>query len=1086
MLQIFAPLMPEYTINIPQDPVALIAWVVWFGLLFFLILRSRQKGSLMNRNNLIWMAVLSLLILILTPFLGIPVNLDPGSHFDQSPALHLMFFAAVPWLVAGGILGVFPASLIAGVSGLLYAYLETHHIYTPLVFISMALVFTWSVRQRYRTTFYKFLRIPVFASLFTLITIAPLLFISELLTINDTFPMRIAIGLNRMPEMLVIYGGMLFVGGIVCILVAALFPGKWGSTARLSPSPGEKSLKISLLFRAVPILLVLLLLVFGLLWQVNVNTARRIIVDELVRTSELVSQGWSAFLNAGLITFEDLEESVLLSQNANLDISQTLSQGVHEDSFFDRITILSSQGEIITSHGKTSADDLYQVPEEIVNTSRLLANDEVQIMRASINSDDPKRTIHFLKIMPDETGQILWGYTNLSENRFSGTIMTAKRTLENNNGFGQIINKTGKVFFSSRTIESENLFTGATFSTPTFYETPTNDGSYLLRYYYPFSDGDWAVVSSAPAVVLFQNAWQNSWPIFLFGLGIFGIFTLFSVAGFSPILKDIKNISSDMEKLAKGSFDLNFSEATSRGEITQLFNQFQQLAGSLSNRFQRQADLISLNEQVSSKNNLQDSLNAIMEATLKGGADSVRIIVYDTLGMNQPVLMGKTFSLGNEKDLFAHLDQEIQTLVRAQGELIFYDYQVTRKLTQGNEQPYPSALLAFPMNWQNKDIGIFWAAYQEKSLTNEDIQYNRDLARKASIILAKANALGDAIGLKNHLENILDSIQDGILLLNENNRVIYHNLSAESILGQPSEQMIGSQITSMLKPPSVAEFIVTADQNVEPRDFTMDDGTICRVSVTNVEDTINGRIRAVIFRNITQSRKQALLKSEFVTTASHELRSPLTLIHGYAKLLRLAGNLNDQQETYINNIIEGVEDMKNLVQNLLDIGRLESGRTLEVNRTSASELSKKVFESMQPFAKQRNIHLDLALPDSPITLDADEIFLSQALKNLIENAIKFTKMGGDVTLAVRELEDNVVFSVKDTGIGIAPLDQRYLFEKFNHRGTPLGQESKGSGLGLAIVKSIAERHGGKVWFESQLAKGSTFYLEIPKKYGKNL
>jgi signal transduction histidine kinase len=225
-----------------------------------------------------------------------------------------------------------------------------------------------------------------------------------------------------------------------------------------------------------------------------------------------------------------------------------------------------------------------------------------------------------------------------------------------------------------------------------------------------------------------------------------------------------------------------------------------------------------------------------------------------------------------------------------------------------------------------------------------------------------------------------------------------------------------------------------------------------------------------------------MIKSEFVTTASHELRSPLTLVHGYAKLLRLTGNLNEQQDAYITNIISGIEEMKVLVLNLLDLGRLESGQLLQINRTSASTLAKRVYEDMLPFAKQKNIHLTLSVPDTPVEFDADQIFLGQALKNLIENAIKFTKMGGDVSLAVRKKEDRVLFIVKDNGMGIAPLDQRNLFQKFTRAGSSFGGQTQGSGLGLAIVKSITERHGGKVWFKSQLATGSTFYLEIPQKY----
>ncbi len=137
-------------------------------------------------------------------------------------------------------------------------------------------------------------------------------------------------------------------------------------------------------------------------------------------------------------------------------------------------------------------------------------------------------------------------------------------------------------------------------------------------------------------------------------------------------------------------------------------------------------------------------------------------------------------------------------------------------------------------------------------------------------------------------------------------------------------------------------------------------------------------------------------------------------------------------------------------------------------------------------AAQKRIGLDLDIPPHTTRMiQADLAFLQQALQNLVENAIKFTEPGGQVTVRVQERNERLVFVISDTGIGIAPVDQLRLFEKFYRGVRREARSQRGSGLGLAIVKSIAERHGGRTWVESQLGKGSHFYLEIPINQSAN-
>jgi signal transduction histidine kinase len=200
-------------------------------------------------------------------------------------------------------------------------------------------------------------------------------------------------------------------------------------------------------------------------------------------------------------------------------------------------------------------------------------------------------------------------------------------------------------------------------------------------------------------------------------------------------------------------------------------------------------------------------------------------------------------------------------------------------------------------------------------------------------------------------------------------------------------------------------------------------------------------------------------------------------------MLQMVGDLNDQQKGYVRKIVSGVENMTRLVNNLLDLGRIEAGIGLQIERVMVNEIAGEVINSLQLQAVQKDIRLsqELAGPNKNMVIEADRALIQQAMYNLIENAIKYTAVGGQVKVRLECRNGTVLLEIHDTGIGIAPLDLPHLFEKFYRSGRREAYQQRGTGLGLAIVKSIAERHGGRVWVDSQLGKGSVFSLEVPSE-----
>lgn len=228
-------------------------------------------------------------------------------------------------------------------------------------------------------------------------------------------------------------------------------------------------------------------------------------------------------------------------------------------------------------------------------------------------------------------------------------------------------------------------------------------------------------------------------------------------------------------------------------------------------------------------------------------------------------------------------------------------------------------------------------------------------------------------------------------------------------------------------------------------------------------------------------------KSEFLATMSHELRTPLNSIIGFSEVLSEGyfGQINDKQTKYLKNIFNSGKHLLNIINNILDIAKVESGKMqLYKEKIYVKDIVDEMISAMQHLAASKEVVLKLRADPQFMAVQADKAKLRQILFNLIGNAIKFTETGGSVTVGTREDDEMVYISVTDTGIGIPANDLIKLFKPFTQLDSSCARQYEGTGLGLALAKELAELHGGTIYVESEPGKGSTFTLALPLKEKK--
>jgi signal transduction histidine kinase len=222
------------------------------------------------------------------------------------------------------------------------------------------------------------------------------------------------------------------------------------------------------------------------------------------------------------------------------------------------------------------------------------------------------------------------------------------------------------------------------------------------------------------------------------------------------------------------------------------------------------------------------------------------------------------------------------------------------------------------------------------------------------------------------------------------------------------------------------------------------------------------------------------LKSDFLATMSHELRTPLNSILGFSDVLQTSTGLSEKQQRWAANIQSSGQQLLALINDVLDLAKIEAGKMqVRVSSFRIGDICEGMLTMFRPMAEKKNIELKGACAAEVPPLSQDAVKLQQILANLLSNAIKFTPEGGRVVLRAEAQADQLILTVTDTGVGIAPEEQELVFEKFRQAGNPMTREHGGTGLGLSIVRELSKLLGGEVTLRSELGKGSTFTVRLP-------
>lgn len=361
---------------------------------------------------------------------------------------------------------------------------------------------------------------------------------------------------------------------------------------------------------------------------------------------------------------------------------------------------------------------------------------------------------------------------------------------------------------------------------------------------------------------------------------------------------------------------------------------------------------------------------------------------------------------------------------------------------------------------------------------DDHVEFIEKLASRAGVAIDNARLYSETNREREKLSRILSGIADPVVVVGSDERVSLINQSARAVLKLPPEQVcVGQQFSELFADSGLLRSFqrTRGHSGASVEELRLDDGRTFYVNLALHEPI--GWI--IVMHDITPLKMTDQLKTELVQTVSHDLKQPLGVMNGYVELLLMQNKLDETGEKFAGMILRSIQSMRQLIDDLLDLAKIESGVQLEMVPTTLASVIDESIGNVRLMASNKDTQVMQAVPANLPPVMGDYARLVQIFNNLIGNAIKYSPRSSEVRVTAEADNTMLRVFVKDNGIGIAPEDQARIFDRFYRVRRTETKDIEGTGLGLAIVKKLIEAHGGQIGLESHLGEGSVFTVSLP-------